>query len=245
MSWKMGLGIAAALAASSGGAASGQMREGSYRVAIVGDSLATGAGIGAEKGYPAVMQQLAVNERWPVRITVHAGNGETTANGVRRMSEVLATRPDVVVLALGGNDGLQARAPEETRANLEQMVRSALTTGAQVVLTGMEAPPNASMDYRIRFRAAFSRLGRTMPIWFMPFLLEGVALNPRLNQSDGVHPNEGRTCRRPAGRAAPHRHPRRGAGQRAHRRFRPGTGRQSRAAAPRAAHPAPTPEEEE
>ena len=164
MKWRFGVGIAAALTAGSVDAATEQMREGAYRVAIVGDSLATGAGIGVEQGYPGLMQQLAVNERWPVRITVHAGNGETTADGVRRMNEVLATRPDVVVLALGGNDGLQGRPPEEIRTNLEEMIRRVLTTGAQFVLTGMEAPPTASMDYRIRFRAAFSRLGRTRSV---------------------------------------------------------------------------------
>ena len=190
MKWIFGVGIAAALAAGSIGASTVQIREGAYRVAIVGDSLATGAGIGRDQGYPLVMQQLAYNERWPVRITVHAGNGETTADGVRRMDDVLRTRPDVIVLAVGGNDGLQGRPTEEIRANLEEMIRRALSTGAQVVLAGMEAPPNAPMDYRIRFRRAFSRLGRTTPVWFMPFLLEGVALNPRLNQRDGIHPNE-------------------------------------------------------
>ena len=115
MKWRFGVGIAAALTAASVGEATEQMREGPYRVAIIGDSLATGAGIGVGQGYPAVMQQLAANERWPVRITVHAGNGETTADGVRRMNNVLRTRPDVVVLALGGNDGLQGRPPEENQ----------------------------------------------------------------------------------------------------------------------------------
>ena len=190
MIWKLIAGMAAAFLAGGTGSAGGQIGQGAYQVAIVGDSLATGAGIGLDRSYPVVIQQLALNERWPIRITVHAANGETTADGLGRMNGILQGKPDVIVLALGANDGLRSIAPEEIRQNLQQMTLMGLQSGAQVVLAGMEAPPNASMDYRIRFRAAFSGVARSTPVWFMPFLLDGVALNPRLNQADGVHPNE-------------------------------------------------------
>ena len=167
----------------------GQIGAGSYQVAIVGDSLTTGAGIGAERAYPNVIQQLAVNERWPIRINVYAGNGDTTADGWGRIREVVEGRPDVIVIALGGNDGLQGVPPAQMQANLRRILIVALGIGAQVVLTGMEAPPNASTEYRIAFRAAFSDLARRLPVLFMPFLLEGVALNPAMNQADGIHPN--------------------------------------------------------
>ena len=117
MTWKIIAGMAAAFLAAGTVSAGAQIGRGSYHVAIIGDSLATGAGIGADRGYPGVMQQLAINERWPVRITVHAENGDTTADGVAGMNGVLQEKPDVVVLALGGNDGLRSIAPEEMRAN--------------------------------------------------------------------------------------------------------------------------------
>ena len=158
-------------------------------MAIVGDSLTTGAGIGAERAYPNVIQQLAVNERWPIRINVYAGNGDTTADAWGRIREVVEGRPDVIVIALGGNDGLRGVPPAQMEANLRRIVIVALGIGAEVVLAGMEAPPNASTEYRLAFRAAFSGLARGLPVLFMPFLLEGVALNPALNQADGIHPN--------------------------------------------------------
>ena len=167
----------------------GQIGAGSYQVAIVGDSLTTGAGIGAERAYPNVIQQLAVNELWPIRINVYAGNGDTTADGWGRIREVVEGRPDVIVIALGGNDGLQGVPPAQMEANLRRILIVALGIGAQVVLAGMEAPPNASTEYRLAFRAAFSGVAGSLPILFMPFLLEGVALNPALNQADGIHPN--------------------------------------------------------
>ena len=190
MIWKVIAGMAAAFIAAATGSAEGQIGQGAYQVAIVGDSLATGAGIGQDRSYPGVIQQLALNERWPIRITVHAANGETTADGLGRMNAILQEKPDVIVLALGANDGLRSVTPEEVQRNLQQMTLMGLQSGAQVVLAGMEAPPNASTDYRIRFRAAFSGVARSTPVWFMPFLLDGVALNPSLNQADGVHPNE-------------------------------------------------------
>ena len=136
-----------------------------------------------------MIQQLAVNERWPIRIRVFAENGDTTANGWGEFREVVEARPDVIVIALGGNDGLRGVPPAQMEANLRQMVIVALGIGAQVILAGMGAPPNDSTEYRLAFRAAFSGLARRLPVLFMPFLLEGVALNPALNQADGIHPN--------------------------------------------------------
>ena len=102
--------------------AEGQIGAGSYQVAIVGDSVTTGAGIGAERAYPSVIQQLAVSERWPIRINVYAGNGDTTADGWGRIHEVVEGRPDVIVIALGGNDGLQGVPPAQMEANLRRIL---------------------------------------------------------------------------------------------------------------------------
>ena len=117
MIWKVIARMAAAFLAGGTESAGGQIGQGAYHVAIVGDSLATGAGIALDQSYPVVIQQLALNERWPIRITVHAANGETTADGLGRMNGILQGKPDVIVLALGANDGLRSIAPEEIRQN--------------------------------------------------------------------------------------------------------------------------------
>jgi acyl-CoA thioesterase-1 len=119
-------------------------------------------------------------------------SGDTTAGGLRRVEGVLAPNVKILVVALGGNDALRGLSVTQTRENLEQIIDTGLGSGVDVMLTGMEGPTNLGIDYRTNFRNTFVSLARQYAgqITFVPFLLEGVAGNPALNQADGIHPNE-------------------------------------------------------
>jgi acyl-CoA thioesterase-1 len=121
---------------------------------------------------------------------VNAGvSGDTTAGGLARLDWALADRPDLVILALGGNDALRGIDPAAVRANLDKMIREVAAAGAKVLLLGMLAPPNWGEAYRSAFDRIFPDLARTYHVPLYPFFLEGVAMNPELNQADGLHPN--------------------------------------------------------
>lgn len=162
-------------------------------VLFYGDSLTAGYGLARpdEDAYPALVGAQLAEAGVPVRV-VNAGNsGETSAGGLGRIEWTLRqTTPDVFVLALGANDGLRGIDPESMRGNLEGIldhVREA-APGARVVVAGMEALPNMGADYADRFRSVFPEVAEQYDAAFVPFLLDGVAGIPRLNQADGVHP---------------------------------------------------------
>ena len=162
-------------------------------VLFYGDSLTAGYGLARpdEDAYPALVGEAVAEAGVPVRV-VNAGNsGETSAGGLGRIEWTLRqTTPDVFVLALGANDGLRGIDPEAMRENLSGIldrVRAA-APGARLVVAGMEALPNMGADYTDRFRAVFPEVAEAHDAAFVPFLLDGVAGVPRLNQPDGVHP---------------------------------------------------------
>ena len=120
---------------------------------------------------------------------VNAGvSGDTTAGGLRRVDWVLRTNPEIVIVALGANDGLRGQSPQAVRANLEEIVARLQAAGARVLLAGMRLPPNYGAEFTKEFEAVFPAVARRAKIAFMPFLLDGVATDPRLNQPDGIHP---------------------------------------------------------
>jgi acyl-CoA thioesterase-1 len=98
--------------------------------------------------------------------------------------------PRILVVALGGNDGLRGLPPEQLESNLAAIIEGAQTRGLSVILAGMEAPPNFGADYTARFRAVYPTLAKRYGVPLIPFLLEGVAGNPAFNQADGIHPNQ-------------------------------------------------------
>lgn len=162
-------------------------------VVFFGDSLTAGYGLANPdaQAYPALVEAKAREAGIPIR-AVNAGNsGETTAGGLRRIRWILGdTRPDVFVLALGGNDGLRGLDPAAMEANLSAIfdcVREAAPEAA-LVLAGMEAPPNMGAAYTARFRAVFPAVAAAFGAARVPFLLEGVGGVARLNQGDLVHP---------------------------------------------------------
>lgn len=161
-------------------------------IVFFGDSLTAGYGLDPEEAYPALIQQRIDAARLPWRV-VNAGlSGDTTSAGLRRLDWILRQRVDILVLELGGNDGLRGIPPETSRANLQAMIDRARARYPDciVVLAGMQMPPNMGEDYRRAFAAIFRELAENNQIPFIPFLLEGVGGIADLNLPDGIHPNE-------------------------------------------------------
>jgi acyl-CoA thioesterase-1 len=159
-------------------------------ILFVGTSLTAGLGLDPEEAYPALVQRKidAAGLRYRV---VNAGvSGETSAGARRRMAWLLRQPVAVLVVETGANDGLRGQDPEATRENIQAILDEARRQSPppKLVLAAMEALPNYGQEYRRRFRALYPELARKNGAALVPFLLEGVAGDPRLNQPDGVHP---------------------------------------------------------
>ena len=165
------------------------------RVVILGDSLTAGLGLASGDAYPARLQARIDAAGWPIEIVAMGVSGDTTAGGLRRLDWALEGDVRLLVVALGGNDALRGLPVEQMRDNLARIVDGALGRGMRVVLAGMEAPPNFGPAYTSNFRDVFRRLAESRDVTFVPFLLEGVAGVPGLNQADGIHPNEAGAAR--------------------------------------------------
>ncbi len=159
-------------------------------VAFLGDSLTAGYGLPESAAYPALIKQMLLEKRLAVRIVNAGVSGDTTAGGVRRVDWLLAQKPDVLVIALGANDGLRGLPVDMTEKNLREIVRKGKSGGARVLLCGLLVPPNYPPNLARTFEAIFPRIAAEESIPLVPFLLEGVAGKPDLNLPDGIHPNE-------------------------------------------------------
>jgi acyl-CoA thioesterase-1 len=162
-------------------------------IVFLGDSLTAGWGLVSNQAFPALIGQMFAAEGYPDVEIENAGiSGDTTAGGLRRLEQLLRPNVRIVVVALGANDALRGLSLSQTRSNLKSIIDTSLNSGAEVLLAGMEAPTNYGMDYRDGLRSLYAELaveyGRRVA--FVPFLLEGVAGIPELNQADGIHPNE-------------------------------------------------------
>lgn len=154
-----------------------------------GDSLIHGYGLPAGQTLPERLQSALREEGWNVRV-VNAGNsGDTTASGRARLDWTLSEKPDALLLALGANDGLRGLEPAETEANLRAIIEELRRRGVPIQLAGMMAPRNLGPDYAAEFDPLYVRLAQDYDLVLTPFLLDGVALVPELNQPDGIHPN--------------------------------------------------------
>ena len=160
-------------------------------VLFFGTSLTAGLGLDPEQAFPALIEKKAAAEGLPIKV-VNAGlSGETTAGAARRIDWVLRTPVDMVVIEEGANDALRGLSPSAARANLERVIAVVRQKqpAAKIVLVQMEAPPNLGPAYARSFRTIYSDIAKKEGIPLLPFLLEGVAGIPRLNQPDGLHPN--------------------------------------------------------
>ncbi len=159
-------------------------------ILVLGDSLSAGYGIDVEQGWVALLEKRLKKEHKPATVVNASITGETSAGGRRRLPQLLqAHRPDIVIIELGGNDGLRGIAPAQTEANLAAMIELALQSRAKVLLLGMKLPRNYGPHFRERFEAVYRHLARRYPVVFVPFFLDEVALDDRLMQADGIHPN--------------------------------------------------------
>jgi len=161
-------------------------------ILFFGDSITAGYGLTEEQAFPAIIQQKIDSLGLNYKVINSGLSGETTAGGLRRIDWVLQQHVDIFVLELGGNDGLRGINPLNSKQNLQGIMDKVRETypEADILLTGMEAPPNMGQTYTSRFREIYTELRNENEVSFMPFILEGVAGDPDLNQSDGIHPTE-------------------------------------------------------
>lgn len=158
-------------------------------IVAFGDSLTAGFGVAPDEAWPALVQARLLREGYAYRV-VNAGiSGDTTAGGLRRVDWALRLNPAIAIVALGANDGLRGLSLTAMRDNLSQIVARLQAAGTRVLLAGMRVPPNYGDDYTRGFAAVFAEVSRRARAPLLPFLLDGVAADPRLNQPDGIHPN--------------------------------------------------------
>ncbi|MBC8003038.1 MAG: arylesterase [Opitutaceae bacterium] len=159
-------------------------------VLILGDSLAAGYGLDPSEAFPALIQKKADAAKLNF-LVINAGvSGDTTAGGLRRMDWLLKRRIDVLVLELGGNDGLRGLSVEATRTNLQSIVDRARRANptTKIVIAGMQMPPNMGEEYNTRFQQIFPEIAKANNAALIPFLLQDVGGKPELNQPDRIHP---------------------------------------------------------
>ncbi|WPZ12051.1 MULTISPECIES: arylesterase [Roseivirga] len=162
------------------------------RIVFFGDSITAGYGIPIESAFPALIQKKIEEADLDYQV-INAGlSGETTAGGLNRIDWILRSKPDVFVLELGGNDGLRGLSMEESEKNLKAMIEKVRKANpkAEIILAGMQIPPNLGQEYTSKFKSLFPDVAKEMNTKLIPFLLEGVGGDPKLNLSDGIHPNQ-------------------------------------------------------
>ena len=158
------------------------------RVVFLGDSLTAGLGLPQDQAYPSLIQQK-IDAAGLSFAVVNAGvSGDTSAGGLSRLEWALDGNVRILVVALGGNDGLRGLPAAELRKNLSTIIERAQARKIRVILAGMEAPPNFGRDYIAQFHEVYPALAAHYHVPFIPFLLQGVAGIDGLNQSDGIHP---------------------------------------------------------
>ncbi|HBK57423.1 MAG TPA: arylesterase [Xanthomonadales bacterium] len=159
-------------------------------ILVLGDSLSAAHNLPASRGWVALLEDRLRRHAQPAPKVINASiSGETSAGGRSRLPALLSEhRPALVIIELGGNDGLRGLPPAQLRENLDAMIAASREAGAKVLLIGIDVPPNYGPAYRRRFTAVFHELAEHWQVPLLPFLLDGVALNPDLMQADGIHP---------------------------------------------------------
>ncbi|MBD9589357.1 arylesterase [Pseudomonas sp. PDM03] len=161
-------------------------------VLIVGDSISAGFGLDTREGWVSLLEQRLKREGFDDKVINASISGDTSAGGRARLPALLAEhKPELVILELGGNDGLRGMLPIQLQQNLAAMINSSKASGAKVLLLGMQLPPNYGARYNKAFAEAFSNVATEKKIPLVPFFLDGVGGHPDLMQSDGLHPTAG------------------------------------------------------
>jgi acyl-CoA thioesterase-1 len=159
------------------------------KIVFLGDSLTAGYGLTASEAYPSLLQERLRSAGLAVDVVNAGVSGDTSAGGLRRLDWALDGDVSVLVVALGGNDALRGLSTEDLRRNLAAIIERARQRNVTVILAGMEAPPNLGRAYTSAFRQVYRDLAAAYRVALIPFLLDGVAGRPALNQADFIHPN--------------------------------------------------------
>jgi acyl-CoA thioesterase I len=159
------------------------------RIVALGDSLTVGLGLLETESYPSLLQKKLDEEGYPLEIVNAGVSGDTSAGGLRRLDWALEGDVRILIVALGGNDGLRGLAIDDMKRNLTTIIERAREKNVVVILAGMEAPPNYGPEYVQSFRMAFRDVAGKQRVLLIPFLLDKVAGQGSLNQPDGIHPN--------------------------------------------------------
>lgn len=163
----------------------------SQTLLIMGDSLSASYNIPLESGWVELLKQRIKQNGYPTTVVNASISGETTGNAVKRLPGLLDKHnPDIVLIELGGNDGLRGFELKSIKQNLSEMIEAAQAKGAKVILTGIHIPPNYGPAYTQIFYNAYLNLSKKYETLFIPFILEGVGDKPQLMQADGVHPTK-------------------------------------------------------
>ncbi|PYC20083.1 arylesterase [Pseudomonas mosselii] len=156
---------------------------------VVGDSISAGFGLDTRQGWVNLLQQQLKKEGFDDQVVNASISGDTSAGGQARLPALLAAhKPDLVVLELGGNDGLRGQPPQQLQQNLAAMIDQSRQAGAKVLLLGMRLPPNYGVRYTAAFAQVYEQLAVDKKVPLVPFFLEGVGGVPELMQADGIHP---------------------------------------------------------
>lgn len=164
-------------------------------VLVLGDSISAGYGLKTGEGWVSQLDQWlarsAQTQRFGKSVVINASvSGETSRGGLLRLPKLLATyQPDVLIVELGGNDGLRGQPPALMQQNLASIISQSQKSGAKVLLLGMQIPPNYGKAYTQAFASSYPKLATQYKVSLVPFFLDGVAQNPRLMQDDRIHPN--------------------------------------------------------
>ena len=160
------------------------------KIILFGDSLMAGYGLESSNYLNRLLEKDLLDQGIASQITNASVSGDTSNGGLNRLNWSLQDDYDLFILGLGANDMLRGISPETTKSNLEEIIKIVQKKSIPILLTGMQAPSSYGQDYQSSFNSIYPQLAKEYEIFLYPFLLEGVALDPNLNQSDGKHPNE-------------------------------------------------------
>ena len=160
------------------------------KIILFGDSLMAGYGLNPSNHLDRLLKKDLLDQGIVSQITNASVSGDTSNGGLNRLNWSLQDDYDLFILGLGANDMLRGISPETTKSNLEEIIKIVQKNNISILLTGMQAPSSYGQDYQSSFNSIYPQLAKEYEIFLYPFLLEGVALDPNLNQSDGKHPNE-------------------------------------------------------
>ena len=160
-------------------------------ILVLGDSLSAGLGLDLEDSWVSLLQTRLDQEGYGYKVVNASISGDTTGNGLRRLPRALQLhQPEIVIIELGGNDGLRGISIDIMKSNLDKMIVKSQENDANIILAGMLIPPNYGEDYTSAFAAAYPALAEKYNVPLIPFFMEGVALEDDMMQADGIHPNK-------------------------------------------------------